>query len=52
MIKLHNFIPVVNEKGDVTSCGIVSTFSDFEVVALFITAESFSIDLKIISSTD
>ena len=34
----------VNEKGNVTRCGVVPTFSDLEVVALSITAEAFSID--------
>lgn len=34
----------VNEKGNITRCGVVPTFSDLEVVALSITAEAFSID--------
>ena len=34
----------VNERGNVTRCGVVPTFSDLEVVALSITAEAFSID--------
>ena len=34
----------VNEKGNVTRCGVVPTFSDLEVVALSITAGAFSID--------
>ena len=34
----------VNEKGNVTRCGVIPTFSDLEVVALSITAEAFSID--------
>ena len=34
----------VNERGNVPRRGVVPTFSDLEVVALFITAEAFSID--------
>ena len=34
----------VNERENVTRCGVVPTFSDLEVVALSITAEAFSID--------
>ena len=34
----------VNERGNITRCGVVPTFSDLEVVALSITAEAFSID--------
>ena len=36
----------VNERGNVTRCGVVPTFSDLEVVALSITAEAFSIDCE------
>ena len=35
---------LVNEKGNVPRCGVVPTFSDLEVVALFITAEALSIN--------
>ena len=34
----------VNERGNVTRCGVVPTFSALEMVALSITAEAFSID--------
>lgn len=34
----------VNELGNVPRCGVVPKFSDFEVVALAITAEAFGFD--------
>ena len=59
VISMHNFVTkfrkildickqyagnLVNDKGNVTRCGVVPTFSDLEVIALSITAEAFSID--------
>lgn len=41
----------VNEKENVTRCGVVSAFSDLEVIALSITAEAFSIDSENCMST-
>jgi len=35
---------LVNEKGNIPRCGVVPRFSDLEVVALSLTAESLSID--------
>jgi hypothetical protein len=34
----------VNEKGNIARCGVVPTFSDFEVVALSLTSEAFGLD--------
>ena len=59
IIDMHNFVAkfgkileickqfagnLVNEKGNVPRRGVVPTFSDLEVVALSITAETLSID--------
>ena len=59
VIVMHNFVTIfgkileickqftgnqVNEKGNVTRCGVLATISDLEVVALYITAEALSID--------
>lgn len=34
----------INEKGNIARCGVVPTFSDFEVMAFSLTSEVFGLD--------
>lgn len=37
---------LLNSKGNIPRCGVVPHFSDLEVIALSLTAESISIDIE------